>query len=66
MNSNMMKGNIFLLLFAIGASVLTIKKIVIFHPLWMIGSFLIWCVLNYISIHKRNKDKRTPQAVYMS
>ena len=40
------------------------KKYLLVETQIIVGCFVIWFILFYWSIHKKNKDRRTPRAVY--
>jgi len=52
------------LIAGIGFIILDYKKYLLVETPIIIGCFVIWFVLLYWSIHKKNKDRRTPRAVY--
>ena len=36
-------------------------------PYWVIALiFFIWCLLTYISVHNKNKERNIPRPVYMA
>lgn len=45
---------------------LTLKNYIIFEYQFIIGSFVVWCILTFIRTHNKNKERRTPRAVYMT
>jgi len=55
------------ILFIIGILLIVSKwrNFIIVSNFWIVSCFVLWFLLIYISTHKKNKDKHTPQAVYV-
>jgi len=50
----------------IAFAVLKWKRLIIINTWWIVLCFVISFLMLYISIHKKNKEKRIPQAVYLT
>jgi hypothetical protein len=47
-------------------TILKIYKVVDIGWTWIILCFVIWIILFYFAIHKKNRDINTPRPVYMT
>lgn len=59
-----MKGIFFIA--GILLSVLKWKKVIDLGLSWIILCFIVWLLLIYLSIHKKNRDVNTPRPVYIT
>jgi len=52
----------------IGIVLIALKwyKFIIINNWWIVLCFVIWFILFYISIHRKNKDRQTPRPVYLT
>lgn len=46
--------------------VLKWKKYIVIHNGWIVLCFVVWFILLYVSIHKKNKERNTPRPVYIA
>jgi len=61
----MAKGFIF---FIIGVLLIIAKwkKFIVIDVIWIIGCFVLWLVVTFVSVHKKNKERNIPKPVYLA